>query len=195
MYQCLFCQSADAQSCGELGAVGKCHWLRSIVGIEAVTWLALLAGPAFAADSAPVQYDGVANFDVGNFAADGFDDRSSFVAQQEWVSIFNIAIAVSQIGMADTTSFYGNNDIMCAGSGDDNVDGLDFCTLRTRNDALHGLLGLASRGVVLVFYKSFTMCHANNLTCVCCSVTNRNLPHPFGAASNPPGLQSVTNYH
>ena len=64
-------ERADAERGGELGAVGEGHLLRRVVGGEAVPGASAAAGPALAADRAPVQDDVVAGCDVGDAVTDG----------------------------------------------------------------------------------------------------------------------------
>ena len=71
-------------------------WVR-----EAVPRLAAVAGPAVAADRAPVEDHEVAGRDVGDALADRLDDAGGLVAEQEREVVVDAALAVVQVGVAD----------------------------------------------------------------------------------------------
>lgn len=67
-------ERADAQSRGELGAIGQCHFLRRVMGGEAVLLLPTLAGAALTAHRAPVEDHEVALGHVGDAISDRLHD-------------------------------------------------------------------------------------------------------------------------
>ena len=125
MHEGLVGERADAQRGGQLGAVGQRHLLRGVVGVEAVVRPAALAGPALAADRAPVQDDEVAGLDVGDALADRLDDARGLVAEQERVLVVDAALAVGQVGVTHTAGDDVDHHFTGTGVGDDDVDHLD----------------------------------------------------------------------
>ena len=100
--QGLLGERADAESRREFGAVGKRHLLLGVVRVEAVPRAAAEAGAAVAADGPPVQYDEVAGLDVRDTLADRLHDPGRLVTEQEGKLIVDAALAIVQVGMADT---------------------------------------------------------------------------------------------
>ena len=135
--QGLLSEGTDAQRRGELGAVLEGHLLGGVVGIEAVLWLALLAGAALAAHGAPVQNDEVAFLHVGDRRTYSLHYACGLVAEQEGEGVFNIAIAVGKVGVAHTAGLDAHDDIVRAGVRNDNVDGFDFRTLGTGDNSFY----------------------------------------------------------
>ena len=107
------------------------------MGIEAVLWLALLAGAALAAHGAPVQNDEVAFLHVGDRRTYGLYYACGLVAEQEGEGVFNIAIAVGKVGVAHTAGLNAHDDVVRAGIRNDNVDGFDFRALGAGNNSFY----------------------------------------------------------
>ena len=80
-HQCLVRERADAQRRGEFGAVGERHLLLGVEGVEAQMRTSALAGPALAADRAPVEHDEIAWLNRGYAVADRLDRACGLVAQ------------------------------------------------------------------------------------------------------------------
>ena len=104
--QGLLGEGADAQRRRQLGAVLEGHLLGGVVGGEAVPRLAAVAGPAVAADRAPVEDHEVARRDVGDVRADRLDDARGLVAEQEREVVVDAALAVVQVGVADPAGLH-----------------------------------------------------------------------------------------
>jgi hypothetical protein len=79
-HQRLVGERADAERRGEFGAVGQRHLLLGVEGVEAQMWASALAGPALAADRAPVQHDEIAWLHRGHAVADRFDGARGLMA-------------------------------------------------------------------------------------------------------------------
>ena len=125
----VFSMNAPMPSAGrQLGAVLERHLLGGVVGGEAVPRLAAQAGPAVAADRAPVEDHEVARRDVGDALADRLDDAGRLVAEQERELVVDAALAVVQVGVADPAGLHLHHGLARAGVGD--VDGLDRDRLR-----------------------------------------------------------------
>src|SRR5699024_3156466 len=122
-------KSANAQRWSKLRAIFQGHLLRSVVSVKAVLWVALLTCTAFAAHCTPVHDDKVAFFNVGDILTHSFHDAGCLMAQQEWEGIFDIAITVSQIRVADAAGLDFDDDVIGSWLWDDNVDGFYFCAL------------------------------------------------------------------
>ena len=137
MDQGLLREGTDAQRRGKFGAILEGHLLRGIVGVEAVLWLALLAGAALAAHGAPVQNDEVAFLHVGDRRTYGLYYACGLVAEQEGEGVFDIAIAVGKVGVAYTAGLDAHDDVVRAGVGDNDVDGFDFRALGAGNNSFY----------------------------------------------------------
>ena len=124
------------------------------MGVEAVLRLALLASAALAAHRAPIQDHEVPDLDVGNSIAHALDDARRLVSEQEGEGILDIAIAVSQVGVADTAGLNLDHDIVLARGGHDDVDGLDGLALRARNHTADNLRTLLGVVFIYVFINS-----------------------------------------
>ena len=135
--QGLLREGTDAQRRGKFGAILEGHLLGGVVGIEAVLWLALLAGAALAAHGAPVQNDEVAFLHVGDRRTYGLYYACGLVAEQEGEGVFNIAIAVGKVGVAHTAGLNAHDDVVRAGIRNDNVDGFDFRALGTGDNSFY----------------------------------------------------------
>ena len=59
------------------------------------------------------------------------------VAEQEGEGVFDIAIAVSKVGVAYTAGLYAHDDVIRAGVGDNDIDGFDFRALGTGNNSFY----------------------------------------------------------
>ncbi|MCO5555078.1 hypothetical protein L7F22_008618 [Adiantum nelumboides] len=106
-------------------------------GCRSSTGLALLAGPALAADGAPVEDDEVAGRDVGDALADGLDDPGGLVAEQERELVVDAAAFVVQVGVADPAGLDLHHGLTGTGIGDiDRLDG-DRLTLGAGHDATY----------------------------------------------------------
>ena len=98
----VFSMNAPMPSAGrEFGAVLQRHFLGGVVGVEAVLRLASAAGPAFAADSPPVQHHTVARRHFGDIGAHRADHAGGLMAQQEREIVADGALLVVQVGVAD----------------------------------------------------------------------------------------------
>ena len=130
-------EGADAQGRVQLGAVLEGHLLGGVVGVEAVLQLALLAGPAFAADGAPVEDDLVTDGHIRDAGADGGDRAGGLVAQEVGVVVPDAALDVVQVGVADPAGQDVHHGL--AGAGIRDHDGLDADggVLRLGDDGLH----------------------------------------------------------
>src|SRR5205814_7722062 len=97
---------ADAECRRELGSVLERHLLGRVVGGEAVPGTTPVTGPALPADRPPVEDHVVAGRDPGHVRADGFDDPSGLVPQQERVRVVDRTLAVVQVGVADAAGLH-----------------------------------------------------------------------------------------
>ena len=127
MDQGLFCECTDAERWGQFRAVFQGHLLGCVVGVKAVLWLALLTCAAFTTHCAPVHDDKVAFLNVGDIFADGFYNACGFMAEQERESVFNVTVAVCQVGMAYTAGLDLDDDVIRAWFRDNNGDSFYFC--------------------------------------------------------------------
>ena len=105
------------------------HALGSVVGVKAVLRVPLAAGAALAAHRAPVQHDEVAGGDVGDVRADRVDHAGRLVAEQKWVRVLDIAVAVGQVRMAHAGGLDFHHHIVRARLGDNDSGDLDVCAL------------------------------------------------------------------
>ena len=108
----------------------------SVPSVSVIFWVALwvakqyqrlarAAGPALAADRAPVEDDEVAGRDVGDARADRLDDAGGLVAEQEREVVVDAALAVVQVGVAHPAGLDLHDRLAGPGVGDDDVDELD----------------------------------------------------------------------
>ena len=98
----VFSANAPMPSAGDSGgAVGQRHLLRRVVRVEAVPGAAPLAGPALAADRAPVEDDEVPGRHLGHVVTDRLDDPGGLVPEQVRVVVADAAHLVVQVGVAD----------------------------------------------------------------------------------------------
>ncbi len=128
-HQRLVGEGPDAQRRGQLGAVGERHLLLGVEGVEAQLRAAALAGPALAADRAPVQHHEIAWLDGGYTLADSFHGARGFMAEQERKLVVDTALAIRQIGMAHPARDDVDDHLTRAGIRDDDVDQLDGLAL------------------------------------------------------------------
>lgn len=108
------------------------------MGVKAVLRLTLLAGAALAAHGAPVQDDEVTDLHVGYVGAHALDDARSLMAKQEREGIFDVAVAVGQVGVTHTAGLNFYDDVVCARLGHDDVNGLYWCALGTGDYCFNG---------------------------------------------------------
>ena len=94
-------ERTDPQRRRQLRAVLQGHLLGGVVRVEAVLRLALGAGPALAADRAPVQDHPVPGSHLGDIRADGGDHAGSLMAQQDGEIVGDSAQLVMQVRVAD----------------------------------------------------------------------------------------------
>ena len=81
-------------------AVGERHLLAGVVRVEAVPRAPAHARPALAAHRTPVQDHEIANRQIADVVADGFDDARGLVPEQEREVVVDAALAVMQVGVA-----------------------------------------------------------------------------------------------
>ena len=111
VHQGLVGERADAQRRGQFGAVGQCHLLLGVEGVEAQLRPAALAGAALTAHRAPVQDHEVAGLHRGHAWPDRLDGARGLVAEQERVLVVDAALAVGQVGMADAAGDDVDDDL------------------------------------------------------------------------------------
>ncbi len=128
-------ERADPEGRAQLGAVGQRHLLGGVRGVEAVPGLPLRAGPAAAAYRPPVEDDEVPGLDVGDARTDRLDDAGRLVTEQEREVVVDAAVAVVQVGVADTAGLDCDHGLPRSGIRDDDVDELDRGTLAAGDDA------------------------------------------------------------
>ena len=133
----LFSECPDAECRAQFCAIGQCHLLGGIVGIEAVLRFAPITCPAVATDGSPVQDDVVAGSDVGNVVADRFDNTCGFVPEQERKLVVDPALAVMQVGVADPTRLHLDQRLTWTWVGNDDRFQRDGRTLRPCNYTLY----------------------------------------------------------
>ena len=100
-----------------------------VEGVEAVLWPAALAGTALSADRPPVQDDEVADGDRIHAVANLFHHACGLVAEQERELVVDAALAVGQIGVADTAGLDRHDDLARPGVRDCDRRDLDRRTL------------------------------------------------------------------
>ena len=114
--QGLLGEGADARAPGDSSvAVLERHLLGRVVGGEAVPRLAAVAGPAVAADRAPVEDHEVTRRDAGDVRADRLDHAGGLVAEQEREVVVDPALAVVQVGVADPAGLHLHHRLARAG--------------------------------------------------------------------------------
>ena len=84
-----------------------------------------------------LRIDEVAGRDVGDAVADGGDDASRLVAEQEREVVVDPALAVVQVGVADAARLDVDQRLARPGVGDHDGRDLDRRALAPRDDALH----------------------------------------------------------
>src|ERR1035438_6101535 len=130
-------ERADAQRGGEGAAVGQSHLLGGVVGVEAVPGPAPLAGPALAADRAPVEDDEVTGPDAGHVAADRLDHPGRLVPEQIGEIVSDATLAIMQIGVADAAGLHPHQGLTGSGIGHQHGHYLYWSTLARGDDAPH----------------------------------------------------------
>ena len=92
------------------------------------------AGPALAADGAPVQDHAVAGGNLGDVRAHGADNAGGLVAEQEREVVVDAALLVVQVGVADAAGEDVHEGLAGAGvrhqdglQGDVGILGTDYC--------------------------------------------------------------------
>ena len=119
----------DAERRCELGAVGERHLLLGVERVETQVRPATFAGPALAADCAPVQDNEIARLDGSYARPDGLDGARGFMAEQERELVVDAALPVGQVGVAYPARGDIDDDFTRAWIGDDDVHQLDWLTL------------------------------------------------------------------
>ena len=74
---------------------------------------------------------------MGDRRTYGLHHACGLVAEQEREGVFNIAIAVSKVGVAYAAGLHAHDDVIRAGVGDNNIDGFDFRALGTGNNSFY----------------------------------------------------------
>ena len=117
------------------------HLLGRVEGREAVPRLAAVAGPAVAADRAPVEHHEVARLEPGHVRPDRLDHAGGLVAQQEREVVVDPALAVVQVGVADPAGLHLHHRLARPRVRHVDRDQLDRRALGPRDhglDLLHG---------------------------------------------------------
>ena len=109
-------EGADAESGIENAAVCVTHFTFGVVAVGAIVVFALQAKTAFAAGSAPVEHDVVADLDAGNGRSDLFHHPCSFMPQQKGEAVGAIGASFeAEVGVAHARG--QNTDDHIAGAG------------------------------------------------------------------------------
>ena len=74
---------------------------------------------------------------MGDRRTYGLHHACGLVAEQEGEGVFNIAIAVSKVGVAYAAGLDAHDDVVRAGVGDNDVDGFDFRALGAGNNSFY----------------------------------------------------------
>src|SRR5215469_2007826 len=101
-------EGADAESRRQWRAVGQRHLLGRVVRGKAVPRAAAQAGAALAAHRAPVEDHEVARLQASHLGADRLDETRRLVPEQVREVLTDSALAIVEVGVADTASLYGD---------------------------------------------------------------------------------------
>src|ERR1700760_3887994 len=137
--QGLLGEGADAQGRRQHGAVFQGHLLLGVVGVEAVPGATAQAGPALAADRAPVEDDEIPGLHVGHAVADRFDHPGRLVAEEVGEVVADAALTVVQVGVADPGGLDVHQGLARAGVRHQDRGDLDRRALFPGDHTLHAL--------------------------------------------------------